>query len=397
MTTYEEALAAFESGKYGTALNKTIDMLQNDENTKDSNILMLKSLLRSTTIGDGIDGLKSAVSLMYKNIDSFEDAKEIQRAYDYELSDYFLRERIAILKYLEENPDYEIWKSTYSRTFHDAVELMDEQFDAFVSFRYRINDDFKATNEKYDNDPNNKLASKNLHDYEEINKKIVRGQALESALIAMEAVKDPDAGFVTDSEWLKTYSHKYLSMMVCCEMMLNQSYNEKDGDSPEEIAKTHKAFIKLYSDGLNVVLRRNTNPLSLLTGNSRVDFLGKLESHIDELKEIEPDYEAPEIGYEYKAVAAQTSSGGCYVATAVYGSYDCPEVWTLRRFRDFTLAKSFFGRLFIRTYYAVSPTLVKWFGETKWFKNLWKPTLDKMVARLNEKGVENTPYDDIVW
>ena len=89
--------------------------------------------------------------------------------------------------------------------------------------------------------------------------------------------------------------------------------------------------------------------------------------------------------------------GGCYVATAVYGSYDCPEVWTLRRFRDFTLAKSVFGRLFICTYYAISPTLVKWFGETKWFKNLWKPTLDKMVARLNEKGVENTPYDDIVW
>ncbi len=396
MTTYEEALAAFESGKYGTALNKTIDMLQNDENTKDSNILMLKSLLRSITIGDGIDGLKSAVSLMYKNIDSFEDAKEIQRAYDYELSDYFLRERIAILKYLEENPDYEIWKSTYSRTFHDAVELMDEQFDAFVSFRYRIDDDFEATNKKYDNDPNNKLASKNLHDYEEINKKIVRGQALESALIAMEAVKDPDAEFVADSEWLKTYSHKYLSMMVCCEMMLNQSYNEKDGDSPEEIAKVHKAFVKLYSEGLNVCLRRNTNPLSLLSGNTRIDFECKLEDHVNELKEIEPNYEAPEISCEYKAVA-QASSGGCYVATAVYGSYDCPEVWTLRRFRDFTLAKSFFGRLFIRTYYAISPTLVKLFGETKWFKKLWKPTLDKMVARLNEKGVENTPYDDIVW
>ena len=30
------------------------------------------------------------------------------------------------------------------------------------------------------------------------------------------------------------------------------------------------------------------------------------------------------------------SNGACYVATAVYGSYDCPEVWTLRRFRDYT-------------------------------------------------------------
>ncbi len=28
---------------------------------------------------------------------------------------------------------------------------------------------------------------------------------------------------------------------------------------------------------------------------------------------------------------------GCYIATCVYGSYDCPQVWTLRRFRDYTL------------------------------------------------------------
>ena len=33
-------------------------------------------------------------------------------------------------------------------------------------------------------------------------------------------------------------------------------------------------------------------------------------------------------------------TGGCYVATAVYGSYDCPQVWTLRRYRDDILAKN---------------------------------------------------------
>ena len=90
-------------------------------------------------------------------------------------------------------------------------------------------------------------------------------------------------------------------------------------------------------------------------------------------------------------------SRGCYVATAVYGSYDCPEVWTLRRFRDNTLAETWYGRAFIRTYYAISPTLVKLFGETAWFKNMWKPTLDRMVARLNGEGVENTPYNDREW
>lgn len=94
---------------------------------------------------------------------------------------------------------------------------------------------------------------------------------------------------------------------------------------------------------------------------------------------------------------ASTSSGGCYVATAVYGSYDCPQVWTLRRFRDDVLAKSLAGRLFIRTYYAISPTLVKWFGHCNWFRNLWKPTLDRMVKRLNDNGTEDTPYQDRTW
>lgn len=88
---------------------------------------------------------------------------------------------------------------------------------------------------------------------------------------------------------------------------------------------------------------------------------------------------------------------GCYVATAVYGSYDCPQVWTLRRFRDYTLAETWYGRTFIHTYYAISPTLVKWFGHTQWFKNLWKPTLDKMVEKLNADGVEATPYIDRNW
>ena len=101
----------------------------------------------------------------------------------------------------------------------------------------------------------------------------------------------------------------------------------------------------------------------------------------------------------YNAVSSTTqqSSGGCYVATCVYGSYDCPEVWTLRRFRDNTLAATWYGRAFIRIYYAISPTLVQWFGETCWFKKVCQSALDKMVGYLQNTGVENTPYQDKSW
>lgn len=88
---------------------------------------------------------------------------------------------------------------------------------------------------------------------------------------------------------------------------------------------------------------------------------------------------------------------GCYVATCVYGSYDCPQVWTLRRFRDTKLASTWYGRVFIRTYYAISPTLVRWFGDTTWFKRFWQGKLDAMVDMLQRNGVASTPYQDKEW
>ena len=92
--------------------------------------------------------------------------------------------------------------------------------------------------------------------------------------------------------------------------------------------------------------------------------------------------------------SSNESSGGCYIATAVYGSYDCPQVWVLRRFRDYKLSRLWCGRVFIKVYYAISPSLVKWFGKSAWFTNLWKPRLDNMVNKLKDEGFEDTPYHD---
>lgn len=97
------------------------------------------------------------------------------------------------------------------------------------------------------------------------------------------------------------------------------------------------------------------------------------------------------------STSTSSDSSGCYVATAVYGSYDCPEVWTLRRYRDNQLAKTWYGKLFIHIYYTISPIIVKWFGDTGWFKKMWKGKLDKMVSDLQSKGVESTPYEDRNW
>lgn len=78
----------------------------------------------------------------------------------------------------------------------------------------------------------------------------------------------------------------------------------------------------------------------------------------------------------------------------MYGSYDCPPVWTLRRYRDNILATTWYGCAFIHVYYAISPKLVQWFGNKKWFQKFWKRHLDKLVHRLELSGIENTEYHD---
>lgn len=108
-----------------------------------------------------------------------------------------------------------------------------------------------------------------------------------------------------------------------------------------------------------------------------------INEYAEKIRKYDSSYQTPTV-----------DTSACYVATAVYGSYDCPEVWTLRRFRDFTLDETWYGRLFIKVYYATSPTFVKYFGNVKLFKSQGKKLLDKWVARLNSKGYKNTPYKD---
>lgn len=78
-------------------------------------------------------------------------------------------------------------------------------------------------------------------------------------------------------------------------------------------------------------------------------------------------------------------SGGCYIATMIYGDYDHPQVMVLRDFRDNYLAVRYWGRLFIKVYYKYSPKLVKKLaGHTK-INHMIKNILDVFVEHLKKK------------
>lgn len=125
-----------------------------------------------------------------------------------------------------------------------------------------------------------------------------------------------------------------------------------------------------------------------------------LNGAIEENDRNKPKYEAMKASFiesfkkDLGDLGFTIQTGGCYIATAVYGSYDCPQVWVLRRYRDTVLAANILGRIFIRIYYWISPYLVKRFSASKWFVKLWGNLLDTFVKKLKEAGYADTPYAD---
>ena len=76
------------------------------------------------------------------------------------------------------------------------------------------------------------------------------------------------------------------------------------------------------------------------------------------------------------------NSGGCYIATLVYGSYEANEVLILRQFRDDVLSKYMSGRIFIRMYYAVSPRMVKLLKGHMKVQKIIRLLLNKLVRKI---------------
>lgn len=79
---------------------------------------------------------------------------------------------------------------------------------------------------------------------------------------------------------------------------------------------------------------------------------------------------------------SHTGKAGCYIATAVYGSYTCPEVVSLRRYRDDYLSERAWGRAFIKVYYKISPFLARHIRQDSWLGRKIRKYLDDKVEKL---------------
>lgn len=104
--------------------------------------------------------------------------------------------------------------------------------------------------------------------------------------------------------------------------------------------------------------------LSNTTDEQTLDSSGEFDAEITDLETA--------VDYEFRAVAqanGESDTGdillfatdeGCFIATAACGTPDHEQVEQLRSFRDYRLKRTQLGRLFIQTYYALSPPVAVW-------------------------------------
>ena len=298
---------------------------------------------------------------------------------------------------IQEEPNS--WEAVFYHTYYRAMETTIMNIaSAGDSVRNCLPTVFSLVSQNISDMPSRKLA------ISEICLRVTAlCQILESSARSTFKSSFESAGTLTDLQmsYFKTY-HTRLESVINLIWVLGDLIEKnypQDSDMQKLAVNSWKEGIKYWTSDYLLFDDRNHKKQIVETG------------YAAKVRKYEPSYTIPApyttgLPTNFVTVMYRTanksggligSSGGCYVATAVYGSYDCPQVWTLRRYRDYTLAETWYGRAFIRAYYAISPTLVKWFGDRAWFKNMWKPRLDKMVKELNENGIDNTPYQDKTW
>ena len=85
------------------------------------------------------------------------------------------------------------------------------------------------------------------------------------------------------------------------------------------------------------------------------------------------------------AKAKPAPSGGCFIATAAYGTPFSEEIDVLRNWRDDFLEASYPGRLFIRTYYSLSPPVADNISESDGKRKIVRTALGPIVKVLKDR------------
>jgi methionyl-tRNA synthetase len=82
----------------------------------------------------------------------------------------------------------------------------------------------------------------------------------------------------------------------------------------------------------------------------------------------------------------EEKSGGCFIATAAYGSPLAYQLDVLRAFRDQKMLENKTGKLMVFTYYKISPPLASVIAQKETLKKIVRRCIDPIVGFLKNRG-----------
>lgn len=409
--TLEQAKKLFENQEYTKCVNACTELFGQTDNIRELCTLTVKALLyvsKPPMSDENIEVIFSSAQNAVAYCTTLKEYYDTVYEIDSEINKYHLIYTALALQNLQDNPCLE----QYQR--YNPCEMKFCELKLYISAaknnRPKWNDMLEKegltaeeAEEKYYREPEPDMTKEQSTLLEYANARAIYDKAKNYLYNNLDGNED----------LVLTVNKAANSALLTAKILLDGVFDHKNTDKTYVFDSLQKeTMIELYSfraELLSFILDAKQmylgNPMSLYSGDDRQEMYDTVCECYEKLRELDPSFVIPALP-ELHATKLENNSnynssndggGGCYVATAVYGSYDCPEVWTLRRYRDFSLAETWYGRLFIHTYYKFSPAIVKRYGETKWFKRIWKRKLDKMVVRLQKNGYESTPYNDRKW
>lgn len=137
------------------------------------------------------------------------------------------------------------------------------------------------------------------------------------------------------------------------------------------------ALGELYMDKRDTQLARQT--------------FGKiLEASVNPADEVEAKVRES-AKHQLKALDPRVAKrSGCFIATAIYGGNDAVEIVVLRQFRDNFLLQNHLGRLFVYSYYLLSPPCAKLIEKSQLTRKLVERLLLRPIIAIIQHTCRNT-------
>jgi len=145
---------------------------------------------------------------------------------------------------------------------------------------------------------------------------------------------------------------------------------KKSADSPW----SYTDWVSKTADGTHAELLTNLN------SNTEYEFTAHL-------KYDDTVIEGTTLQFTTDASSTPPPSGGCFIATAAYGTSTAEQIDVLREFRDIVLLESTLGSQFVALYYQLSPPVADFIAESSFLRTLVRELLvDPIVWVVEATG-----------